>query len=73
MKNTFLFMTAALFVAMPGIAADEKVYVSTELFTDPFADTVTIEGGGEWDGRFNIKVGGLYQSVDSGDARVAGS
>lgn len=73
MKNTFLFMTAALFVAMPGIAADEKVYVSTELFTDPFADTVTIEGGGEWDGRFNIKVGGLYQSIDSGDARVAGA
>jgi hypothetical protein len=73
MKHILLFAIAALTVASPLAATDEKAYANADLFTDPFADTLTIEGGGEWDGKFNVKVGGLYQSVDSGEERVSGA
>jgi hypothetical protein len=73
MKHILLFAIAALTAASPLAATDEKVYANGDLFTDPFADTLTIEGGGEWDGKFNVKVGGLHQSVDSGEERVSGA
>ncbi len=56
----------------PALAADDKIYGSVDYFTDPYADTVTLEGGKEWDGKVNVKLGGFYQSVDSGDADVKG-
>jgi hypothetical protein len=73
MKNILFLALMGLIFASPLAAADEKIYANTELFTDPFADTITVEGGSEWDGAYNIKLGGLYQSVDSGEARVSGA
>ncbi len=73
MKNLLLFSGALLIAAPPLAAADEKIYSNVEIFTDPFADTVTLEGGGEWDGKYNVKWGALYQSVDSGKESVTGS
>jgi hypothetical protein len=73
MKNIILFALASITASAPLAAADEKIYANAELFTDPFADTITVEGGGEWDGKYNMKLGGLYQSVDSGAESVSGA
>ena len=73
MKNIFLLSSAMFFAASPLAAANEKIYGNAEIFTDPFADTITVEGGGEWDGKYNVKLGTIYQSVDNGKENVVGS
>jgi hypothetical protein len=73
MKHILFATFVAVTAAGPVSAADEKIYGNAELFTDPFADTITVEGGGEWDGRYNIKLGVIHQSVDSGKESVSGA
>lgn len=71
MKDALIIVFLAAVV--PSVAsANEKIYSNGELFTDPFADAITIEGGGEWDGKVNVKAGGIYRSVDSGAEEVSG-
>lgn len=65
------FITAPAF-GQSGEGMTTKIYANADYFTDPYADTFTLEGGAEWDGRVNIKAGGFYQNVDNGREDVVG-